>query len=88
VDPFQVPTVVYYYPEKSLQGSMIGKFDKSTIEEHSDNFLRGRIPTRKPKTHHDEMYVATRDCQSASAEFVSDEDRELEDEILREIMEE
>jgi len=28
VDPFQVPTVVYYYPEKKLQANLIGKFDK------------------------------------------------------------
>lgn len=27
VDPFQVPTVAYYYPEKQLQANLIGKFD-------------------------------------------------------------
>jgi hypothetical protein len=45
VDVFQVPTVVYYYPEKTLQSYLIGKFDLDTIEDHSDRFLRGKLST-------------------------------------------
>ena len=45
VDPFQVPSVVYFYPEKALQANLIGKFDQETIEDHSDRFLRGKLAT-------------------------------------------
>jgi len=34
IDPFQIPSVAYYYPEKELQANLIGKFDQDTISSH------------------------------------------------------
>jgi len=86
VDPFQVPTVAFYYPEKKLQANLIGKFDKETIEEHSESFLKGRLPTWSPKLHHDDMKTTSTDCsQKLSGEDSSYND-DLNDEIMREIM--
>ena len=90
IDQFQIPTVVYYYPEKELQANLIGKFDEETISEHEDRFLKGRLPTWAPKTAHKKMvFTSSSDCQSQDAEAEkSQEDLELEEEILREILEE
>jgi hypothetical protein len=86
VDPFQVPSVVYYYPEKSLQANLIGKFDQETIEEQSDNFLRGKLASWANKN---EIVMESKDCQLAELDSEQDEaDKALEEEILREIMEE
>ena len=49
VDQFQIPTVVYYYPEKELQANLIGKFDVTTIADHESKFLKGRLSTMTPK---------------------------------------
>ena len=85
VDPFQVPTVAYYYPEKQLQANLIGKFDKETLEEHSESFLKGKLPTWTPKVHHDEMKTTETDCSlGLSGEDAGDSD--LDDEIMKEIM--
>lgn len=34
VDPFQIPTVVFYYPEKERQANLIGQFDHDTVLDH------------------------------------------------------
>jgi len=71
-----------------LQANLIGKFDVDTIESHKDNFLRGKLATWSPKETHDKLVFENKDCQ-APPEIDSDEDdRLLQEEILREIMEE
>lgn len=34
IDPLTAPNVVFYNPGKGRHASMIGTFDKSTVEEH------------------------------------------------------
>mmetsp|Transcript_3358 Transcript_3358/g.5609 ORF Transcript_3358/g.5609 Transcript_3358/m.5609 type:complete len:218 (-) Transcript_3358:211-864(-) len=63
VDPFQIPTVVFYYPEKELQANLIGKFEKESIEDHQERYLRGKLPTFKPRTKPQHMTVESKDCQ-------------------------
>jgi len=86
VDPFQVPTVAFYYPEKKLQANLIGKFDKETIEEHSESFLKGRLPTWSPKLHHDDMKMTSTDCSQGLSGEDSSYNDDLDDEIMREII--
>lgn len=45
IDQFQIPTLVFYYPEKELQANLIGKFQIDTISDHEDRFIRGRLGT-------------------------------------------
>lgn len=94
VDPFQIPSVVYYYPEKELQANLIGKFDQETIGAQAEDYLRGRLASWKPSTKASDMKIESRDCQagfedSASAgDEQSEADRLMEEEIMREILEE
>lgn len=85
--------MVYYYPEKQLQANLIGKFDQETIGAQADKYLRGRLATWKPTTNSSDMKVESRDCQAAleqsgSADEQSEADRLMEEEIMREILEE
>ena len=66
VDQFQLPSVVYYFPEKELQANLIGKFDASTIDNHADRFLKGKIATWKPKVKQGEMTMEEKDCSIAA----------------------
>lgn len=88
VDAFQIPTVVYFYPEKNKQATLIGKFDSEGIETNQDKFLKGKLPSWNVKVPISQMKMEEKDCQAVVEDFVSDEDAELEAEILREIMEE
>jgi hypothetical protein len=90
IDQFQIPTVVFYYPEKELQANLIGKFDEETVSDHEDRFLKGKLPTWAPKTPFKKMVMtSSSECQSQDFEAEkSQEDLELEEEILREILEE
>jgi hypothetical protein len=55
VDQFALPTVVFYYPEKELQSNLIGKFDNSTISEQLESYMKGKLPTWKPKVTYNNM---------------------------------
>ena len=66
---------------------MIGKFDKDTIDEFSESFLKGKLPTWSPSVHHNDMKTLNTDCQASFVEDSSDNSY-LDDEIMREIMEE
>ena len=88
IDRFQVPTAVFYYPEKHKQANMIGKFDKETIQDHVDRYLRGKLAIWSPKQGPDAFYIEEKDCKGGSIEEMSEADRLLEEEIMREIMEE
>ena len=66
---------------------MIGKFDEETIADHQEKFIRGKLATWTPKFK--EISIESKDCQAGFDEGDSNEaDRLLEEEILREIMEE
>jgi len=55
IDPTQLPTVVFYYPEKELQANLLGKFDNETILDFQDRYMRGQLATWKPKTKLSQM---------------------------------
>ena len=91
VDPFQIPSMTYYYPNRELQSNHIGKFDKTSIADSADRFLTGKLANWKSKFTNDKMTMEAKDC-SLSAQSGEDEqseaDRLLEEEIMKEIMEE
>lgn len=88
IDAFQVPTVVYYYPEKHVQANLIGMFSKDTIQDHEQRFLKGKLPTWKPKKALSDLNIdESVDC-SKPLESSSAEDDELYAEIMREMQEE
>jgi hypothetical protein len=91
VDPFQIPSMTYYYPGRELQSNHIGKFDKMSIADSADRFLTGKLGSWKGKFTHSQMTMEAKDC-SLSAQSGDDEqseaDRLLEEEIMKEIMEE
>lgn len=88
IDAFQVPTVVYYYPEKHVQANMIGMFAKDTIHDHEQRFLKGKLPTWQPRKALADMNIdETVDC-SKPPEEANAEDEELYAEIMREMKEE
>jgi hypothetical protein len=57
-----VPTVLFYYPEKNQYASLVGKFDKETIQEHEQRFINGRLPTFELKTKAKDIKIESRDC--------------------------
>ena len=91
VDPFQIPSMTYYYPGRELQSNHIGKFDKLSIADSADRFLTGKLANYKSKTAHGNMIMEAKDCSVAIGsgdDEQSEADRLLEEEIMREIMEE
>lgn len=84
IDQFQIPTLVFYYPEKELQANLIGKFEADTISDHETRFVKGRLPTWTPRRKHTEFTVDTKECQKAAD--LGSEDTSLDDEILKEIL--
>ena len=82
--------MTYYYPSRGLQSNHIGKFDKTSISDSADRFLGGKLANWKSKFTSDQMTMDPKDCSlSATAdEGQSEADRLLEEEIMREIMEE
>lgn len=90
VDPFQIPSMTYYYPNRELQSNHIGKFDKTSISDSADRFLLGKLANWKSKFTHDQMTMEEKDCSLSlqADDEQSEADRLLEEEIMREIMEE
>ena len=80
--------MVYYYPEKELQGSHIGMFNTETIGDHQDRFLKGRGGAFTPKQPHTEFSLSDIDCSKPLVEASDEEDAAMQAEIMREIMEE
>lgn len=76
--------MVFYYPEKERQANLIGQFDRGTIQDHEDRFLKGKLAGWKPQTAHTKMKMEEKDCSIGLTE--SGESSDLDDEILREIM--
>ena len=93
VNPMFVPTVVFYLPEKDKSAHLIGKFDKATILKHQDKFTSGKLPTFPMKAKANDIVIRDLDCANIQPEIVVDDeqsaiDKELEDEILKEILKE
>ena len=61
-------------------------FDIDTISSHEQRFMKGKLSAWKPQNKHSEFKLEEKDC-SKSLEL-GEEDSSLDDEILREIMEE
>lgn len=64
---------------------MIGTFDKATVEEHKQKFLKGKLATVDTPTKKETMTIKDLDCaaQQVSAETKGDN---FDDEILKEIL--
>jgi hypothetical protein len=45
LDPMQMPNVLFYHPGKNIYATTIGSFNKETIGDHEERFLRGNLPT-------------------------------------------
>jgi len=93
VNPMFVPTVVFYLPEKDKSAHLIGKFDKPTILKHQEKFVTGKLPTFPMKTKARDLVIKDIDCPNVRPEVeiiedTNDTDKELEDEILKEILRE
>ena len=87
IDQFQVPTVTYYYPQKELQANLIGMFNFDTISDHETKFMKGKLATWTPEKKHTEFTLEDVDC-SKPLDISSAEDSSLDDEIMKEILEE
>ena len=57
-----MPTIVFYYPEKEKQANLIGQFEKETIADHKDRYLKGKLPSWKTKTELKNMVIEEKDC--------------------------
>ena len=82
-----VPTIVFFNPDKQKFAHLIGKFDKETIQEHESKFLQGRLPTFEMKTG-SAINIKDLKCQEIQIEGASVEGSDIDDEILREILDE
>lgn len=86
VDPFQIPTVVFYYPEKERQALLIGQFDESSIQDHQERFLKGKLAGWQPRTKHSDMKMESKDCNASFDSNDGSDSSDLDDEILKEIL--
>lgn len=85
VDPNFMPTVVYYAPEVNKHASLIGNFNKESLQEHETKFKDGKLGLQDAKVKPKEMVMSDiTDCPSHVLEAV--EDDEDFDEILAEII--
>ena len=84
-----VPTVIFYLPEKDKSAHLIGKFDKPTIQKHEQQFAKGQLATFPMKTKSLQIQIQDLDCPNIQPEVIADEgEKDLEDEILKEILKE
>lgn len=85
IDPLTAPNVVFFNPAKGRHASMIGTFDKATVEEHQEKFLKGRLATVDTPNKKETMTIKDLDCaaQQVSSETKGDN---FDDEILKEIL--
>jgi hypothetical protein len=85
-----VPTVLFYLPEKDKSAHLIGKFDKETILKHQDKFVTGKLPTFPMKTKANDIEIKDIECPLVMPEVIIEEsaDKDIEDEILQEILRE
>lgn len=47
----QLPTIAFYYPEKENYGKLIGAFDRDTILDQQNKFLKGKLAMFKQVQH-------------------------------------
>jgi hypothetical protein len=90
-----VPTVLFYLPDKDKSAHLIGKFDKPTILAHQEKFVTGKLPSFPMRTKARDIEIRDIVCPKVMPEVVAaaseegdPEDKELEDEILKEILRE
>lgn len=57
IDMFQIPSLVFYYPQKELQANLIGKFDIDTISDHEERFVKSKLATWAPKQLHTDFTI-------------------------------
>ena len=67
---------------------MIGQFDQATVQDHEDRFLKGKLAGWKAKTPYNKMKMEEKDCSAGVADPGASDSSDLDDEILREIMQE
>jgi len=53
---------VFYYPEKERQALLIGQFDNTTIDDHTERFMKGKLSSWKPDGSHKDMKMVEKDC--------------------------
>lgn len=49
MDPTAIPTVIFYNSQQNKYATMIGKFDRESIEDHEERFKQGKLATREAK---------------------------------------
>lgn len=62
IDPLTAPNVVFYNPAKGKHASMIGTFDKNTVLDHQDRFVKGKLATADTPTKKGDMKITDVDC--------------------------
>jgi hypothetical protein len=65
---------------------LIGKFDIDTISDHENRFVKGRLGAWTPPQPYSEFKLEEKDCSKGLD--MGEEDTSLDEEILREILEE
>jgi len=89
VNPMFIPTVIFYLPEKDKSAHLIGKFDYDTIKNHEQKFVSGKLATFPMKTKAQDLEIKDLDCPNLQINLGAEAtNSELEDEILKEILEE
>ncbi|CDW85441.1 UNKNOWN [Stylonychia lemnae] len=92
INPMFIPTVIFYLPEKDKSAHLIGKFDKETIQKHESKFVNGKLSTFPMKVKADDIQIQDLDCPNIQLDIGTEAsfetDQGLEDEILKEILEE
>ena len=84
-----IPTVIFYLPEKDKSAHLIGKFDYDTIKSHEQKFVNGKLSTFPMKTKAHDLVIQDLDCTNIQVDLGAEAtSSELEDEILKEILEE
>ena len=59
-----MPTIVYFNAQHNKYGTMIGKFDQESIEEHEEKFKSGKLSLREAKVDKREMKFNDIDCKA------------------------
>ena len=85
VDPTAIPTVVFLHYNHLKYGTMIGRFDRESIEEHEEKFKSGKLPLQDIKVDKRELQFTEVDCQIPFMNEVVDDDEDF-NEILAEIL--
>ena len=89
VDGGALPTIAFYLPKQKSMSMLIGKFDSESVELQVEKLIRGSATNVFPMQN---LEIFKKDCESdkywRAGEEKSQEDIDLENQILREILEE